>query len=201
MIGNQIKFLPWVGPAYANSVPRLLILGESHYGDPSDDPETTRRLTDEYLRGKWNHRFWTQIGQVVSGRRYSETDRAEIWKPWAFYNYVQVIVADSARQAPSREMFENAEGAFWEVLDSLRPTHLLVLGISRLWPAMPPVDEEGLSFICAGNSQPFGTYSREWGRCIASPIVHPSAGFSAQRWYPIVNSFLELDSANLERAS
>src|ERR1700733_7091500 len=95
---DQVHFLPWVGSAFHNQSRRILILGESHYSDRQEPRTLTRTLTQDYINGRWNHRFWTQVAQAVTGKPHWEINRPEFWSTIAFYNYVQCIVAESAGQ-------------------------------------------------------------------------------------------------------
>lgn len=188
---NYVHFLPWQGRSFTEQDRRLLILGESHYSDQAEDREFTRQLTEEYASGLFNHRFWTQIGQAVTGKRHWEIDRRVFWNQIAFYNFVQVIAADRPRQAPTAEMFRQSEGAFFEVLDDLQPTHLLALGY-RLWTHMPQLVDENLKFNCDDIDYQFGEYRRTWGHVLAMSMQHPSTAFSAPRWHPVVRKFLTM---------
>lgn len=189
---QHVHFLPWRGKNYAKSACRLLILGESHYSEAQEGPLFTRRLTREYVTGKFNHRFWTQIGQVITGKPRWEIDRKTLWDGIAFYNYIQRIEVNAAGCAPPNSAFHRSERAFWEVLDILKPTHLIALG-NRLWIQMPALENENLKMTLGGQSRQYGYYRRSWGKTAATSINHPSWGFSKSYWHPIVRDFLAID--------
>src|SRR4051794_18661384 len=76
--------------------------------------DSTITLTDQYVRGKFRHRFWTNIMQVVTGGPYWNIDRDEFWSSVSFYNYVQMPVAEGPGVAPTPEMFGLSELAFFK---------------------------------------------------------------------------------------
>jgi|SRR5579885_2739419 len=187
---KHVYFFPWVGKNYGTASRRLLILGESHYGDDDESQDFTRRLTKEIVRGHTTGRFWTQIAQTLTGKSRWDIDRKEFWNSVSFYNYVQEIVGGAARIAPTAEMFHRSESAFFEVLDQLKPTHLIATG-RRLWYQMPRLVDENLKFYVAGQPYQYGEYSREWGRVLAMGIKHPSTAFNSCHWHPVVSAFLD----------
>lgn len=187
---EYVHFLPWKGDNFSTEHPRLLVLGESHYSDRQEGRDFTRHLTRDYISGAFNHRFWTQIAQAISGNPHSEIDRASFWNTIAFYNFVQSVAAEGPREAPTVEMFSRSEKAFFEVIDYLTPSHVLVLG-NRLWDHLPDSEYEDMRFEPDGEQQ-LGKYRRSWGEVLAMPIHHPSSGFSAPRWHPVIQKFLAM---------
>ena len=189
---QHVHFRPWRGRYYQEQKRRLLILGDSHYSDNyGEGPLFTLRLTTKYVSGKMNHRFWTQIGQVVTGKSHWEFERRAVWDTIAFYNYVQSIAVDQPGKAPPTAAFHQSARAFWEVIDFLQPTHLMALG-ARLWENMPPLDDAGLYKILGGRRHQYGFYTRAWGKVAAPYIKHPSWGFSAPEWHLVLCDFLAL---------
>lgn len=180
---DTVYFKPWVGSQFSRENPKLLILGESHYADRKPSPRFTIELTREYANGEWNHRFWTQIMQAVSGKAHWEVDRKEFWERYAFYNYIQSVVADSAGVGPTQEMIQEARIPFFQVLDNLRPDHILVLS-KRLWDALPSDGQQGNPLRIGEEERETWIYPFSGGQAIASWLPHPSYGFSAPQWHP-----------------
>ena len=187
---KNVYFKPWVGKSYGKNAVKLLILGESHYAEKKTSQNFTIELTLEYANGELKHRFWTQIMQVISGKPHQEIDKKEFWGNYAFYNYIQDVVAVSAGVKPTKKMVEAAREPFFEVLLELKPSHVIVLS-KRLWESLP---NDGVS----GESIRIGNDEREtWIYTVADHLVkatwlpHPSYGFSASKWHPWVVKFLE----------
>jgi len=187
---NKVYFRPWVGKKFGNKQgKRLLILGESHYGSIGRD--STIVWTREYIQQKWNHRFWTNIMQVVDGRRYWEIDREDFWAKVAFYNYIQEPVGETPGIKPSEEMLERAKEPFFEILNHLKPFHILVLS-KRLWENMTfNKDSQGAKLNLNGEERETWIYSYDGGSAKATWLPHPSYYFSAQNWHPWVLEFLK----------
>lgn len=188
-------FEPWVGSNYGTNDDRLLILGESHYGPASMPGNSTKTLTQEYVDEKWNHRFWTNIMQVVNGQPHEEIDRAEFWRRVAFYNYVQQPVAETPGVAPACEMFTASKAAFFSVLDSLKPKAILVLS-KRLWENLPSEGRPSQEIRCPDGSRESWVYAYNGGEALASWIPHPSYGFAWREWHPYVQA-LRSGSSNI----
>jgi hypothetical protein len=189
----HVFFLPWKGKQYGRSrLGRLLVLGESHHGnDPA--PNWTVEVVEEYIANKDSQpwfRTFTNIGLAVAGSAYWELGRLEFWNSVAFYNYVQEPVP-GPRQAPTHEMFARSEPGFFEVVSALRPSHILALGY-RLWGQMPPFESECDALYVGGKRADCGYYgsTNRVHRALALAIYHPSAGFSAAQWHPLITKFL-----------
>lgn len=193
---NKVFFRPWKGTNYGlRQFGRLLILGESHHGtNPSR--EWTIEVIQEYLANDVSQpwfRALTNIGLAVAGDAYWEMGRSEFWNAVAFYNYVQEAAAPGPRQAPTSEMFARSEPAFFEAISVLKPTHILALGF-RLWEQMPPFESECPRLAIGKTRSECGRYEDIEGshRALAIRIQHPSSGFSAKEWHPLICEFLRL---------
>ena len=211
------QFEPWVGDNYGDGFaggPRLLILGESHYGDGPPERDFTQRLTRAYAEGQWNHRFWTGIMQTVVGHTRAEIEqgvpiqsinggpaiamnRESLWQSVAFYNYIQELLPGPG-QAPPPEAWPAARPAFEAVLEALDPQALLILG-ARLWNCLPgPTpgsghqEYEGPPLNAGELDGHAWIYQLPNGHeVLAAGIHHPSSpGFNWARWHPIVSALL-----------
>ena len=133
--------------------------------------------------------------QIVTGQHHSELDmdRAEFWNSIAFYNYVQEPL-DDVRVRPTKEMWEMAREPFKEVLELLKPTHLLVLG-GGLWDNLPLEDGRGPDLVVGDEIRETCIYSYQGGHLIATWVYHPSSpnGASAEKSHPFVKKLLDLE--------
>ena len=98
-MSNKLYFKPWVGENYNASNPKIMVVGESHYNDAPVSESFTIEVVDEYVSGRWNHRFFTGISRVISGLSAWETHskREQIWQNLAFYNYCLLYTSPSPR--------------------------------------------------------------------------------------------------------
>lgn len=132
---ENVNFYPWVGSNYENSMfgIKILILGESHYAEHDDEPDSdwTKHVIKHNAQDNPNA-FFTKITKAVlglnSGAELSEETRSNFWEHVAFYNYVQGIVGESGRIRPTNEMWKGAERPFLSVVESLKPDVVIVLG-------------------------------------------------------------------------
>ena len=140
-------FEPWVGAEYWNGGfkgVRLLILGESHYGDAgTEHPQFTKDVVRQW--GQQNRlAFFTKIAKLALGRAagvwITNEERSAFWEQVAFYNFVQKFVPE-ARHRPSPEMWDHACEPFQKVIETLKPHVILVLG-QELAAHIPSVTSE-----------------------------------------------------------
>lgn len=182
-----VYFQPWIGKNYWSQERRILLLGESHYGEPDQRPSLTRDLTQGYVGG-WNHRFWTGLMRMVEGPD-KPIDRKIFWEKVAFYNYVQAIVGEKAGIAPEPRHFEESAAAFYSVLNYLKPTHVLVVE-KRLRLHMPEkIFSQRRSVILGGMPREVSVIGYGEGQALASWTNHPSRS-SPKKWHPVVADFL-----------
>lgn len=181
-------FLPWVGPKYpaaAGSNPRLLVLGESHYGESdSDYPEFTQHVVRTFGLER-RDRYFTSTAKLVLGipKGVYLTDelRRSFWNSVAFYNYVPALVGPTSRIRPSEDQWKLGAEVFQTVLGRLEPQMILVLG-KELWYRIvglqPVEDYPSLRRLGISN-----------GGAIATMTNHPSSfRFHALEWQPAIQA-------------
>jgi hypothetical protein len=192
MWSDAVAVHPWVGSLYATPLhfkDRTLILGESNYTTP--EKFTSSLVIDCVLDDMSTHenrdttgfcRFSTKIRRTIWGRDES-LGPIGFWESVAFYNFVQPLVGDRARVRPTDEMWKESAPAFAEVMQSLQPARVLVLGKAN-WDNL---------LQCMPHEE-IGPYVAEIE--VASKIFragfinHPSSSSSYSTWHPIANAFL-----------
>ena len=185
---------PWVGSAFSG----LLIIGESHYGtsDDADDVELTKRVIKLITEGT-RHRFHTKVQQMIYGERGSE-DPAVFWSQVSFLNFCPGVTNDP-RHRPDVQMWSAGHDALPGLLQSISPTHILVLG-AETWTNMPPFDRTAEPLTHEGRLREIGCYRvGEQSLAPATSVPHPSSwGFSTTKWHPFVVAFLERSGATIK---
>jgi hypothetical protein len=159
---SSIKFKPWLGDNYENENIKILILGESHYGNSDENKETfTQDVIKSWaLREEGSIKFFTTIAKVLSDKIdewLSDDDAKEFWNKVVFYNYIQDFVGQNARIRPTDEMWRQAEKPFNEVLLKYQPDIVVVLGKDLGWY----VEQ----------------YANDFEKIVFCYWTHPSAGF------------------------
>jgi hypothetical protein len=188
---TEIVFQPYVGPTYRTTAVRVLILGESHYGEPHFDPaEATRHVVRMWLDREWPIRYLTVAARLLTGLEAWQIDRCHAFSAVAFYNFIQMMMADiSVRPTPAQAAVSC--GAFREILTSLDPTHVLATGQRFLWDNMPTSDEAAPEVLLGGVVLPYREYQTPSGVAMVIAIPHLSRA-SANQWRPPVAEFLRL---------
>ena len=182
---NSVHFDPWIGNDYWNGGcfdKKILVLGESHYGQDTGSSKTIDLLYDQAC-SHYTMAAYTNFERALNGCETDCDDRERIWNSVAFYNYVQSCVSKS-RKSPKQCQFEESEDAFFEVLEYLEPDVVLVWG-SRLWENLPYTNFESWSDCeYEGYSYRSGSYTTDSGLVIPCyEIQHPSSGFSWSWWH------------------
>ena len=164
----------WVGNEYGKN--RLLLLGESAYSwlegeeEMHPTPQHAKILVRLALEGEQGP-FMRKLTRGISGCFEPTPEQtAAAWNRVAFINYVDGTVGFGARVRPSEDQWHAAATAFPELMDRLRPRHVIVLG-RTMWSRMPD------TFIqITDDAQGWRLADRSVAMCWA--VKHPSAGLS-----------------------
>ena len=195
---THLYFKPWVGQRYREGgmfKQRILILGEAHYEWEEDHPLTpdlTRDCIKEQISGHELRRFWTNIVITFLNRRPSLEDKRTFWHSVVFSNLIQESVGFGPRRPPASGMWDRSSHVLGELLNRYRPDLALVLGY-RLWEQLPDLGSPGPAVRGARRPETW-VYPRRGGQTLAFPIIHPSAGFSAWKWHPLVVRAINLSA-------
>lgn len=196
---TEIVFQPYVGPAYAQSFVRLLILGESHYGEPHPNPaEATRYVVQMWLSRQWAIRYLTVAGRVLTGLEAWQVDREQTFSTLAFYNFIQTMMPNIAVRPTPAQAIASHE-AFREVLASLDPTHVLATGRRFLWNNMPAAEEPECEVFLGRMMLPYREYRTPSGTAKVVALPHLSRA-SANLLRAPVAEFLLLDPLSCKSA-
>jgi len=189
---EKIFFKPWIGKYYEKGIhgKRILILGESHY-DCYEETSTIECINIQ-LKGKETWRFFTNITITFLNKHPSLEDKYNFWHSVGFYNYIQESVGDGPRERPTKEMWDNAQSGFKELLQIYKPQAVIVLGY-QLWENLPPEEIQG-PFIEFSEQKETAIYQIDAGsQALAYAILHPSSGgFSGWYWHPFVMQAIKL---------
>ncbi len=194
MWSKNVSVYPWVGERYSNPVnfkSKTLFLGESNYTEQEkfgsqlvincviDDisPDSAERDTTGFCK------FSTKIRHTVFGPDETVGPYG-FWQDVAFYNFVQFLVGEEARKRPANEMWRDSVPAFEEIVSSLQPDKMIVLGKANWRNLINHVDSEIIDDFSAKiklNSRVIN----------AGYMNHPSSSLSYNKWTPIVQEFLQ----------
>ncbi len=198
---TRIFFTPWVGAEYSSGGifgKRILVLGESHYGNGESSPDATFRVLEEYLDCPETVPPYLQSFKLfersLTGTETDAQQRRQIWDSLLFYNFVQEVSTDAPRQMLDVKNPRQSAEAFFEVLETYRPEYIIAWGY-RLWDKLLPTErwEWGEEIVIDGLPPiKFGYYTLADGtRIKAIPVKHPSAGYSWAEWHEVIKYFLK----------
>lgn len=201
---KNIIFEPWIGDNYQNGGifgKKILVVGESCYCDEEEaTADITTRIVRNYLdirqgnynqtKGGWINTY-LKFERSLVNRETSLIDSINIWHSIAFYNYLQVPM-DGAREAGTWQDYVQAQPAFLEVLNHLRPEYVIVWGVGRLYDALPNKNwEHGQPINIDGYALKNGNYKLETGDiCKVVFVYHPSTGYSWDWWHQAINKII-----------
>ncbi|EPJ3803550.1 hypothetical protein OND84_004196 [Morganella morganii] len=179
---STVRFAPWIGSQYENGFLglRILLVGESHYGDkqherPTVTPEIIKALAlgerhPRATRKSPRKKHFTLIMSAVKNvrQRFSDAQRREFWNSVAYYNFLQEFIS-SSRILPSPDAWKRGEKAFTEVLTVLAPNLI----------------------ICFSKRN--GNRVRSLaGRVPVAVVNHPSSGFEYSKVNPIIIKHIDM---------
>jgi hypothetical protein len=183
-------FEPWIGDNYYSTteIPRTLILGESHYGNPHiqggyDIRKTTILCIEDRIIRNMPYRFFTNIVTSFIGHRPNFAETKEFWHRVAYHNLITTPLAAS-RRAPTYTQWQESLPTLPAIVESLKPDYVVVLGY-RMWRQLaslpsirnvPEVKDVG----------PCGV--RIFGTSYFHGIMHPSGGYSPLQWHAVIQS-------------
>ena len=192
---DTIFFEPWVGKNYNNGYlnKKILILGESHYCEGYGKCNGCENFSK-------NKKCYNTIEGVESFLRYqdgipnshthymntytkftnffifdwkdNDFDSKEVKKFFdsvIFYNYVQEAVS-SPDEPPTKQMFQNSENGFFEVLRKYNPDIIIVWG-GRLWNNLPKNGRWGDTILDKDGGK-FYYYNNIPAYCIPHPASY-----------------------------
>lgn len=186
---KNVRVQPWVGEKYwtPDLFPyRTAILGESNYTSPEI---FSSQLVIECVKCHLGEnddpnfsRFATKIRRLAFGGRDC-VGRTVFWSNVAFYNFVQELVGDAARQRPTEEMWRFSAVAFNEFIEQLRPERLWVLGQANWQNLLRHVPHTRLNTHMVSFGEPTAPV-------LAFYTNHPSSSLPYKDWAPVVTRAL-----------
>jgi hypothetical protein len=152
---SNILFKPFKGrdyecPGFRGK--KVLLLGESHYIGPEDDPsrfrdeKVVRDFTETTVREFWRHNngdpylardFFGRLHRVLSGSECPSAEEIEAnWQKIAYSNSIQMFagrgaeapVGEGAAASKKVDHWKSGHTALPEIMETLKPYCVLVLG-------------------------------------------------------------------------
>ena len=218
---GSVHFKPWIGCDYKTggiAGQKILILGESHYTKKfiAEPPEKTTHYTRHIMQWaavKHNRSFYSKVRNLVLRganqpvRGYGrEAKRQQFWDSLAFYNYVQEYVGMAPRDRPTNQMWTKAEGAFWEVINILKPDVCIVLG-NTLWGKLPQAGAMEFSAVSSFTDSATGIQLKKYSIGTHETLMvhtpHPASFglFKRKKVVPLAKRLFELCDSSTTKLS
>lgn len=144
--------LIWIGDRFAER--RILVLGESWYGDYADNTDTGYiRL---YLAGKLADRMYTRMANACG------LSRDDFWHGIAFTNFAQ-RVGEKREDRPTLAMYEAAKPRLSRLLAELQPRGVWILGKEQGEHSAPLVAAAGIPLVVSRHPTSYGVPNAELG--------------------------------------
>ncbi|MGC2458440.1 MAG: hypothetical protein WA435_10635 [Gallionellaceae bacterium] len=194
MWSSTVVVHPWVGNNYKNPIYfkyKTLILGESNFTDSPENFNSSlviRCVEDDLAIGGQERdtngfcRFSTKIRRVIFGRNESLGPNG-LWQDVAFYNFVQSLVGNKARIRPTYDMWKESVPAFFEIVEKLQPSRVLVLGKTNWSNLLQHIQHHP-------EGQHVATLTIGTNLITAGYINHPLSSLAYTTWQPIARQLL-----------
>ena len=193
---SKIFFKPWVGSEYYSGgvySKRVLVLGESHYGDAPDTSDDTIGTIKEFVYDYWGEPYqqtFLCFERALAGREINQEEREQLWNSVMFYNYFQKSTT-GPRTAPDMTAKKESEEAFRELLEQYQPDFIIVWG-ARLYQLLPAWDGTETKIKISDDSTPVWHYKINGKTILAMSIHHPSSptGKDWTYWHMFHKAFI-----------
>lgn len=193
---SKIVFQPWVGSEYQTGGVygyKVLVLGESHYGEATDATDETIGVVKEFVYEYWGAPYqqtFLCFERALAGREISQEEREQLWNSVLFYNYFQKSTT-GPRTAPDMAAQKDSEEAFRELLEQYQPDAIIVWG-ARLYQLLPAWDGTESKIKVGDDSCLVWHYTIKGKQIPAMSVHHPSAptGKDWTYWHQFHKAFI-----------
>lgn len=128
----------WIPEGWHQKSPRILILGESGYGD-FGEYQSCGAWVAAYLKGDVTDRMYTKVANA------SGMGKDAFWRSVAFFNFVE-HVGGGRDVRPTRELYEAAKQSLDVMLSTLQPNAVWVWGKEQGKYSAEVIARHGIAF-------------------------------------------------------
>ena len=142
---HRLPWLPWIGDKYKDSANRLMIVGESHYGNwrtgwdanssmaQLKDPNFTRFVVKtQALNCQATGKMYRNLERVIFNKTYPADEKKEkLWRSVCYHNLI-LKPMENIKHRPTWENYLEGWGVFFDLMEVLKPTRCLVAGSSQI---------------------------------------------------------------------
>ena len=137
----------WIGSTYQTR--RIFVLGESWYGDFSNELVTDDGYIHAYLDGRVKDAMYTRIANAC------KIQKAEYWQSIMFTNFVQRVGA-TRKSRPTTDHYKSASARLANLLVVHKPVGVWILGIGQGEYSAPIIKSAGIPYEISAHPTSYG---------------------------------------------
>jgi hypothetical protein len=154
MRGPQIADKPWIGKSYEQT--RILVLGESWYGDWGSDYNSDSSYVAGYLAGAIRDSMYSKMANACGAERQA------YWESILFTNFV-TWAGNKRTDRPTRVMYEAAVPRLERLLQIHMPRGVWILGKEQSEFSASVVRQAGIAFEVSFHPTSYGLRNQVLG--------------------------------------
>lgn len=163
---DSLEDKPWIGPKYEET--RILVLGESWYGDWGGAQNSDAGYVQAYLDGTLTDRMYTKMANATG------LDRKSYWNSIAFTNFV-IWAGTKRTDRPTPQMYRSSIPRLRELLQQLKPRGVWILGKEQAEHSAPVIKQAGIPFDVSIHPTSYGVtrveLSESWSKLTTALAV------------------------------
>lgn len=129
---------------YRSAPRRVLVLGESWYGEIEDLSDYIRRWAARSIGDRTYSRIYNS-GAAKHTSKSKPADLLQFWNQIAFYNFVPGSVGPTNGSKANKTHFKAAAAFLPPVLDELQPHGVWILGVGQAEYSRPVIEAAGIA--------------------------------------------------------
>ncbi len=188
----QTFFQPWVGEFYFNDYlggKKLLVVTDSHYVWDVDKKDLiqsgfTQVVVQDYIQGKAKHKIWQILLPLFGINTKDHSERHNFFHSIAVHTYAQRAMDKTLEgkiKRPTEEDIPQANQAFIETINKIKPDAVLILGI-WVWKALESIQHTSELHPSLLKQSQIRLYKINDHEFYAYGIRHPSRFFKRSLW-------------------
>lgn len=145
----------WVGKNYQTSKNKILVLGESWYGQEVSIAEYISKWAAREIKDTTFSRIFN-AGSGSHTSKATESELLDFWHTIVFYNYVVGTVGETRSHRPTKMQYEFSESSLNLILKQFAPDGVWVLGKEQSHYSVPVIESLCLPYEVVAHPTSFG---------------------------------------------
>lgn len=126
----KVEIKPWIGRSFSQSMPRILVLGDSHHGDNGSDYEdfTIDTINSYFERTQPSFAFFTRIMATIANCDHWLVDKKKFYNSIIFMNLAEGVPVVSSGLRPSEKSFAEGTSKLSVMIEEYAPDIVFCCG-------------------------------------------------------------------------